>query len=281
MKIGKIDVRLILLMAVCAFMVWGFKSLLFVNAPAVFSDPKEDMSFAWYVPVFSIYVVKREWKEIVSSVGEPSIAGFFATLFFLFVGFLGVRGVQVRLEMLSFIGLLVCVPWAFYGRRTAVRLLFPAMFLLFCIPLSSFLDLITVHLRLFATAVASAILNGMDAGIVRTGTMLSAADGSFAVDVAEPCSGLRSIFALMALTAGYAYFTQKTWIRRALLFACSVPLAIAGNVMRILSICAVATFASPSFANGFYHDYSGYVVFFVAILLMVGCGELISRGWRK
>ena len=66
--------------------------------------------------------------------------------------------------------------------------------------------------------------------------MVGAADGSFAIDVADPCSGLRSLFALMALTAGYAYFTQPTWLRRGILFAASVPIAILGNVARILSI---------------------------------------------
>ena len=100
---------------------------------------------------------------------------------------------------------------------------------------------------------------------------------SLAVDVAEPCSGLRSLFALMALTAGYAYFNQPTWARRALLFACSIPLAVAGNVARIVSICVLASSTDPQFATGFYHDYSGYIVFIVAIVLMVVAGELIDR----
>ncbi|MBP5286105.1 MAG: archaeosortase/exosortase family protein, partial [Kiritimatiellae bacterium] len=77
------------------------------------------------------------------------------------------------------------------------------------------------------------------------------------------------------------YFTQKTWLRRALLFAASVPLAVFGNVMRILSICLVANYASKEFALGFYHDYSGYVVFAVAISLMVATGELISKIGEK
>ena len=110
--------------------------------------------------------------------------------------------------------------------------------------------------------------------------MLASADGSFSIDVAEPCSGLRSIFALMALTAGYAYFTQPTWTRRGLLFALSVPIAIIGNIARILSIVLVGAYASKSFATGFYHDYSGYVVFLVAIAMMVGCAELL-RGRRR
>ena len=56
-----------------------------------------------------------------------------------------------------------------------------------------------------------------------------------------------------------------------------MPLAIAGNVTRILSICLVAAWGNADFATGFYHDYSGYIVFVVAIALMVACGEVVTR----
>ena len=275
-----IKTRFILAAAAAALIAWGYNSMLFMHIPNVFNDPKEDMSFAWYVPIFSLYVLWTERKLIKDSLGDPSWLGALLVVPAVFIGFLGVRGIQTRLAILSLIMLLVTVPWAFFGRRTAARFLFPALFLLFCIPLASFLDIITVHLRLFATSMASAILDGFGANIVRTGTMISAADGSFGIDIAAPCSGLRSIFALMALTAGYAYFNQPTYLRRAILFATSVPLAILGNVMRILTIVLVGTTASPDFATGFYHDYSGYIVFIVAIALMVVAGDLISRLWQ-
>ena len=277
MKLDSVRSRLGLLAVGFLLMVWGFQVLLFSHAPMIFNDPIEDLSFGWYVPLFSLYVIWTEREKIFASLERPSWVGFLLTIPCAFVGFLGVRGIQVRMEIVSFIGLLITIPWAFFGRETAKRILFPAGFLLFCIPLATFLDVVTVHLRLFATGLAAGILQGLGTGIVRTGTMLAAPDGSFAIDIAEPCSGLRSIFALMALTAGYAYFNQPTWIRRALLFACSVPLAIFGNVMRILTICLVGRFASPDFATGFYHDYSGFVVFIAAIALMVVCGEVVSR----
>lgn len=281
MKLDALKIRFGLFAFVLGTMVWGYSSLLFEHVPMVFNDPLEDLSFGWYVPIFSLYVVYTERKKLLASLGEPSWAGALATLPFLAIGFLGVRGIQVRFEMLAFIGLLVTIPWTFFGRKTAQEMLFPAGFLLFCLPLATFLDLITVHLRLFATGLAFAILKGVGAAVTRTGTMLASTDGSFAIDIAAPCSGLRSIFALMALTAGYAYFNQPTWARRALLFATSIPLAILGNVMRILTICLVGTYASSEFATGFYHDYSGYVVFLVAIVLMVAVGEAISRFWPK
>ena len=257
-------------------LLWGFQAMLLSHAPSAFRAPEEDMSFAWYVPLFSIYVLWTERAKIAKSLGAPSLVGFAAMMPFLALGFLGARGVQLRFEIVAFSGLAVCWMWTVFGRRAAASVLFPSMFLLFCIPLATFLDVVTVHLRLFATGCAYASLKAFGIEAVRQGTMLSTS-GGFSIDVAEPCSGLRSIFALMALTAAYAYFNQPTWLRRAVLFACSVPLAVIGNVMRILSICVVAECADGEFAQGFYHDYSGYVVFIVAIALMVACGEAISK----
>lgn len=277
------QIRTVLLALVALATAWGFSTLFLQHAPSVFSDPKEDMSFGWGVPVFSLYVLYVERDRLLKSLGAPSWGGLLASLPFLAIGFLGVRGIQVRFEMLSFIGLCVTVPWAFFGRDTAKRMLFPAAFLLFCIPLATYLDVVTVHLRLFSTSLAYAILKGVGAEVERVGTTISSLNGSFAIDIAAPCSGLRSIFALLALTAGYAYFNQPTWLRRGALFAFAIPLAVLGNVMRILTICLVGTYASEEFATGFYHDYSGYVVFLVAIALMVAIGEIITRlaGKRK
>ena len=281
MALGGVGARLWLLAATGVALVIGYHRLIFSHAPMMFTDPKEDMSFAWYVPVFSLYVVWRERAKLAASMREPSWVGALAALPFLFLGFLGTRGIQVRLEMLAFAGLLLTLPWAFFGSGMAKAIVFPVMFLLFCVPMASFLDVVTVHLRIFATSTAEGILRGAGVDVARTGTMLATSGGSFVIDIADPCSGLRSIFALMALTAGYAYFTQPTWIRRAILFSLSIPLAVAGNVMRILSIVMVGTYASGPFAMGFYHDYSGYVVFIVAIFLMVVCGEAISKAFDR
>ena len=262
-------------------LVWGFRAMILYHAPGAFVAPEEDMSFAWFVPLFSLYVVWAERRKIVSSAGAPSWAGLFACLPFLFVGLLGARGVQLRFEQLAFSGLLVTVTWAFYGRRAAAAVLFPAAFLLFCMPLTSFLDMFTIHLRLFATSASYGILKGIGAEVSRQGTVIMSGDGGFSVDVAQPCSGLRSIFALMALTAGYAYFTQRRWTARAILFALAIPIAVLGNIARLVSICVVGMYASRDFAMGFYHDYSGYVVFAVAIMAMVASGEAISRLFRS
>lgn len=266
-----------LLLIALAAIIFGYRLMFVDHAPTAFLSPEEDMSFAWYVPVFSLYVIWRERKELWSSLGAPSWWGVGLLLPALFIGFIGVRGQQLRFEIIGFAMTILSLGWIFYGGGAAKRLVFPSLFLFFCIPLATFLDVVTVHLRLFAVAVAEAMLSGFGAEVVRQGTMLGARDGSFVIDVASPCSGLRSLFAMMALTAGYAYFTQPTFLRRCSLFALSIPIAILGNVARILSIAFIANYFSLDFALGFYHDYSGYVVFAIAILLMLFFGGLLRH----
>lgn len=277
----EVSARFVLFVASLLSMVWGFRLLLFSHAPGVFATPGEDLSYGWYVPVFSAYVLWHDRQAIRESFGAPSAWGLALAVPSLAVGYLGARGLQVRLEIVGFVGVLVSLTLAFFGARTMRRTLFAFLFLLFCIPLHSFLDVVTIHLRLFAVSAAFEALRGMGVDVVREGTMLASPGGLFSVDVADPCSGLRSLFAMMALTAGYAHFTQPTLLRRLILFALSVPIAVFGNVLRIFSIVAVAATCSPGFATGFYHDYSGYVVFLSSVFLMVACGGLVTKGAER
>ena len=281
MRLKDLQIRVGLFAASLLAMLWGYQLMLFRHLPSVFNDALEDMSYGWYVPVFSLYVAWAERQKIRESVGRPSWLGLLVLLPSLFAGFLGARGIQVRLEIVGFVGALYGLVWTFFGFRTVRQVLFPVGFLLFCIPLHTYLDLVTIHLRMLAVTIATSVLQGCGVEIVREGTMLASPTGLFAIDVAEPCSGMRSLFAMMALTAGYAYFTQPTWLRRGLLFALAIPIAIFGNVARIFSIVTIAATCSSDFATGFYHDYSGYVVFLVAILLMVATGGLIAKGAEK
>ena len=114
--------------------------------------------------------------------------------------------------------------------------------------------------------------------MTRVGTAIHVNAGAgFALDVAHPCSGLRYLLAMVALTTAYAFFTQRSFLKRSLLCLSAIPLAMAGNIARIALIAMVGTWFGTGFALGFYHDYSGYVVFAVAASLMIGVGGVLQR----
>jgi len=160
-------------------------------------------------------------------------------------------------------------------------LIFPCAYLIFCIPLN-FLDTISFPLRIFAASASTSILNGLGIAAERSGSAIySGAAGGFNFDVADPCSGIRSLLAMTALTAVYAYFTQKTLLKKWILFLCAIPLAMIGNMARIATIALVAQAFGERLALTLYHDYSGYVVFAVAIGFMVAIGSALNVNYRE
>ncbi len=101
------------------------------------------------------------------------------------------------------------------------------------------------------------------------------------MDVAEACSGLRSLIALCALIVGYAYVVhRKNWHRWVLCF-CSAPIAIAANAVRVMMLVLVAVWLGTDDALRIAHDLSGYVVFVVAVVLMVGISRQLERVGRR
>ena len=218
----------------------------------MFASPLEDMSHGWMVPFVSLYVVWAQRKAFRDEAGVPCWRGVVWVALFLVLAWFGGRGGQSRLEQVSFIGLLWAVPYAFWGRGVERLMRFPAAYLAFTIPVSSFIDFFTIHLRILTSSLATGLLNGVGVAVERSGTALfSRVPGAeFNVDVADPCSGIRSLFAMMALTAAYAFFTQKTLAKKWALFVCSLPIAMIGNMVRIMSICLVATWFGQDVATG-------------------------------
>lgn len=260
-----------------ALLLWMSRAVLWWLTYIVFPEPREDMGHIWVVPLFSLAVVWMRRKELGVAVGRPSVLGLFGMLPGFLLFWIGTRGDQVRITQFGMFYLLWFSAYAVYGYKFAKLLIFPVVFLLFTVPLS-FLDFFTVKLRFLTSALATSLLNGVGIPVVRIGTGIQCLSGEgFNLDVADPCSGLRSIFALTALTAAYAYMTQKTTLKKWLLFLCSVPIAVLGNLARIFSIALVANCCGQEAATGFYHDYSGYVVFLVGILLMMQVASLMSR----
>jgi len=240
-----------------------------------FSSPREDMEHGWLVPLVCLGALWWKRNEFRNAAGEPSWRGFGWVCLFLVMAWFGARGSQLHTEQFSFIGLLWAVPYALWGKRIGRLMLFPAWFLLFTIPVTNYLGAITVPLRLLASWLAVAVLNGLGAEITRSGTAVTG--NGFNVDIADPCSGIRSLYAMMALTFGYAYFNLKGRLLQGMLFVCAIPIAVLGNMIRIFSICLVALWFGQKIALGPWHDYSGYMIFAVGLGLMFATLPLIKK----
>ena len=240
-----------------------------------------DYSHGWLIPFVSIYIIWLKRHELMMVPKSVSRVGLALVVTALLIHWLGAKAQQTRLSLFGLVVLIWAIPFYFHGWRVAKILVFPCAYLIFCIPLN-FLDSLTFPLRIMATVLSTALLNGLGIAAERAGSAIySMAAGGFSFDVADPCSGIKSLLAMTALTAVYAYFTQKTWWKKWLLFLSSIPLAIVGNIARITTVAIVAEAFGEKLALGLYHDYSGYVVFSVAIGLMIGLGALLNLNFME
>ena len=236
-----------------------------------------DLSYGWIIPLVSIYIVLARRHLLAAAPQSNHWGGLIVIVLALLWHWFGVRTQQTRISILSLIGLLWGIPFYLYGWRVARILLFPCVYLLFCIP-PSLMDALTVPLRLMTSVVSTSVLNGLGIPALRQGTLILSTDpGGFKLGVDDLCSGLRSLMAIAALTSVYAYFMDMALWKKFVLFFSAIPLAIVGNVVRVITVALVAGTLGQEWAMGFYHDYSGYVVFIVAILLTMGVATLLER----
>lgn len=235
-----------------------------------------DYSFAWIVPLVSGSALWFRRKALLTAPRQIAYTGLAIVVAALLLHVIGARIAQTRMSLFSLILLGFGLPYYFWGRAVARQLVFPCGYLIFCIPFN-FLDSLTFPLRMMATTVSSSLLNGLGIPVRQLGSSIHFVHHQgLILDVADPCSGLRSLIAMMALSAAYTFFTQTTLVRKWMLFLLSIPIAILANVVRITTISIVAATFGEDRALTLYHDYSGYLLFGAATLLVMGTGKGIE-----
>jgi exosortase len=239
------------------------------------------MLHGWLIPVFSLCVLWRQRASLHASVKSYSVIGVLCMLISLPLLWLGYTHALLYLQQLSFISLLWSLVYALWGWNTARLIMFPILYLVFTISVPSVLETLILKLQDISTTVSLYLMCGFGFDVSQQGhALLSGIEGSeFQFEIAGACSGINSLLALTAFTALYAWYTQKTIIDKWLLFLCSGPIAIICNIIRVLSICLVAVIFGQEAAVGYYHDYSGYVIVLIAIVLIFKIGGVI--GWLK
>ena len=191
---------------------------------------------------------------------------------------LGARSLQPRIAIFSLPCILLGSVAYLWGLAAARILLFPCAFLLFMIPIGGLVQG-TVSLQILVSSVCNALASLIGMQIEATGTTIRSLDGSFNFEIAEGCSGIRSLMAMTTLTALFVHFTQREWWKKGVIFAGSLFFAVVGNIGRIFTVIVFARFFSPRIAGGIYHDYSGFIFFPIAVLSMVAFAHFVNLDW--
>jgi exosortase len=195
--------------------------------------------------------------------------------------YVGVKGVQERTVVFSFVTLLYGLVLCLLGKEFFRVLFFPITFLLLMIPLNFLDEVVGFPLRQFVAGATVSLLNWFGIEAYRMGNGTGIYSSVFRFDVADPCSGIRSLMALTTVTAFYGYVTQRAQWKRWVLFLSAMPLAVLGNLSRVLSIALVAEVYGQDLATKVYHDWSGFILFPVALTAMVIIGVLLNFPYRR
>jgi exosortase len=234
----------------------------------------EDVGHGFFVVPIALYIAWQRRDAILAVKRQPAWWGIALIAWGGVQAFLGSMAAELFLQrtaiLITFLGMLLVL-----GGAGLVRvLLFPLLLLPFMIPIPTVVyNQITFPLQLFASQVAEFVLGLVGIPVLREGNILELA--SQKLSVAEACSGIRSLLSLTFLSLVFAFFfDRKVWMRWALLIG-TVPIAILANSGRV-AITGMLSEVNPDLAHGFYHSLEGWIIFMIALAMLVGLHWIIN-----
>jgi len=266
-------------------LVAAFLYLYAAVLPPLITDWLDDPNYShgFLVPGLSAYFVWDRRQTLAGLRPQPHWGGLVLLWCGLGMLLLGHLGAELFLMRSSMVVVLTALVWYLLGRHYVHALAFPLAFLLFMIPLPAILlNTITLPLQLLATKVSTFALQLAQLPVYREGNIIYLPHAT--LEVAEACSGLRSLVSLLALAVVLAYITQRRLSTRWLLVLSAVPIALVANAFRIWATGVLAHWYGTQAAEGFYHTFAGWLVFVVALGLLLGEGALLSllrRAWKR
>ncbi|MEO8662468.1 MAG: exosortase [Bryobacteraceae bacterium] len=239
----------------------------------------EDMGHGFFVPVIAGYIAWQRKDLLLHHDAKPNYWGLLVLAWGALQLMVATLGAELLLARTSFIISLAGVILTIGGAYALRVFAFPLFLLCFMVPLPAIIfNQITFPLQLLASSVAETALGAIGIPVLREGNVLELA--SQKLSVVEACSGIRSLLSLSFLSLVYAYFfDSKTWMRWVLLIA-TVPIAIVANASRV-TLTGLLSEYKPELAQGFFHSAEGWVIFMVALGLLVSFHQIVDRIYRR
>jgi len=236
----------------------------------------ENYSHGFLVVPFALLFVWRARHSLAAAEPRPHIAGLVLAVLSI-LGFLaGQFAAELFLARLSLLGLIAGTVLFLWGPAHVRQLAFPLALLLLAIPLPALiLNQIAFPLQLLASRAGEAAVSAAGIPILREGNVLVLPE--MRLEVVEACSGIRSLASLVTLALILGKLAEpRPWARVALVLL-AIPVAIAANAARVAGTGLAAAWVGPQAAQGFFHSFSGWLVFVAAFCALIGCLRLLRR----
>jgi exosortase len=239
----------------------------------------ENMGHGFFVPVIAGYIVWQRRAALLATPRQPNGWGLALVIWAALQALVATLGAELFTARLAFLIALWGTILYLGGTRWIKILLFPLALLLFMIPIPAIIyAALTLRLQTLASQLGELMIGWMGIPVLRAGNTLQLP--SQTLDIAEACSGIRSLLSLGFLSLVYAYFTDKrVWMRWALLIA-TIPIAIGANGIRV-AVTGLLSEINTDLARGAYHEAEGYIVFVVALIALVITHRLLGFAAKK
>jgi exosortase len=262
--------------AMAALLLWLYAPTLTHLILQWWRDP--NFSHGFFVPLFSAYLLWQRRARLTSLSLRPSWWGMLGLTLGLGVLVVGQWGADIFLPRLSLLIVPASLIVLFLGWNFFRAILFPWALLLLMIPIPAIVfNKITFPLQLLASRIASTTLSWMGVPVLRAGNVIILA--AMRLEVAEACSGIRSLMSLMTLAIIYAYLLERRiWVRVVLALA-SIPFAVAANSVRIIGTGLLVQYWDPDKAEGYFHASWGLLIFVISLLMLYLLHRIICLIW--
>jgi exosortase len=235
----------------------------------------DSASYGMLIPPTALYIAYLRRHITLGIPAQIDLRGLWLAAFACLVFLTGGLAGEFFLTRISFIILFAGMTWMFWGIGVLKTLAFPFVLLGTMVPLPTIVyNTAAAPLQLFASTMATDLAQMLGVSIFRDGNIIHLANASLGVE--EACSGLHSLSALLVASLLLGFLERVAIFGRIVLFVLSVPLAIAVNVVRVTGTALLADYRLE-YAMGFYHSFSGWLVFVVGFGVLWLVGKLLFR----
>jgi exosortase len=238
----------------------------------------ENYSHGFLIVPLAMFFAWERRQRLAGTPNAPSWAGLLVVLAALALVVVGTLGAELFLTRVSLIVMMAGALLFLHGWGHLRILGWPLAFLLLMVPLPAIVfNQIAFPLQLLASRVGTTAIQACAVPVLREGNVIILANTS--LEVADACSGIRSLISLLTLGIVYGYFADpRPWMRAVIALA-TIPIAIAANAARVAGTGVLAHYYGPQAAEGFFHTFSGWLVFVVAFLMLFVLVRALARLW--
>jgi exosortase len=236
----------------------------------------ENYSHGFIVPVIAGYFLYLNLGKLKESRVLPSNFGIVVIIFALIQLTIGYVGTEFFSMRLSIVVLLSGIVLYLFGKDVLKVMSLPIGYLFFMVPLPYIVyDSIAFPLKLFVAKYSVIFLKLIGISVWRDGNIIMLSNT--VLEVADACSGIRSLMSLLALSVAFAYLSQDSFVKRIIVILSAIPIAIFANGVRVIVTGILAQHWGAKAAEGFFHEFAGLAVFGVAVVMLLLTGALLRR----